>query len=76
MDYMTYRGIDYLHLDSTARALGVTTTTIRNWQRAGHINFERPLGPALTFVKRETVERLLKLRITAAMGAFIKETTP
>ncbi len=75
MDYMTYRGIDYLHLDTTARALGVTTTTIRNWQRAGHIKFERPLGPALTFVKRETVERIMQSRITPAMGAYIKETT-
>ena len=72
MDYVTYRGTDYLHIQSLAEAVGVSTATVRNWEKAGHLTFERPLGPVMTFVTRQTVERLMQLKITAAMGAFIR----
>lgn len=73
MDYVTFQGIDYLHIQPAAKALGVSTVTVRNWEKAGHINLCRPLGPVLVFVTRDTFERLMSLRITAAMGAFINE---
>jgi predicted site-specific integrase-resolvase len=72
MEFITVNGADYIKIQSLAQALNVCTATIYNWQRAGHLNFVWPLGKALTFVSRETAERLMKLKITAAMGAFAR----
>ncbi len=72
MDFITYQGVDYLHIDSAAKALGVSTATIRNKEKIGQITLERPLGPALTFVSRQAVEKLMRLKITPAMDSFIR----
>ncbi len=73
MQYISVGGTDYIHIQSLAEALGVSTATIYNWRRAGHLEFERPLGRALTFVSREAAERIMRLKITDAMGAFLKD---
>lgn len=72
MEYITFQGKDYIHIQALAVALGVSTTTLYNWHRAGHLTFCWPLGRAMTFVNRETAERLMRLKITSDMGAFIK----
>jgi predicted site-specific integrase-resolvase len=72
MDYITVRGKDYVHIQTCAVAIGVSTATIYNWHRAGHIDFCWPLGRVMTFVTRETAEKLMRLRITDEMGAFLK----
>lgn len=72
MQYVTVNGIDYLHIQSLAEALNVSSATIYNWHRAGHLQFEWPLGRVMTFVSRETAERFIRLRITDAMGACLK----
>ena len=72
MNYVTVNGHDFVKIQTLAQALNVCTATIYNWQRAGHLNFVWPLGRALTFVSRETAERLMRLKITDAMGAFVK----
>ena len=71
--YVTIAGTDYLHIQSLAEALNVSTATIYNWRRAGHIKLEWPLGRVMSFVSRETAERLFRLRITDAMGAFVRD---
>jgi len=73
MQYVTINGTDYLHIQSLAEALNVSTATIYNWRRAGHIEFEWPLGRVMSFVRRETAERLFRLKITDAMGAFMRD---
>ena len=72
MDYITVNGAEYIQVQTLAEALGVCTATVYNWKRAGQLDFARPLGKALTFVSRETAERLMRLKITDAMGAFLK----
>lgn len=72
MDYVIVNGSEYIQVHSLAEALNVCPATIYNWRRAGHFDFEWPLGKAMTFVTRETAEHLLRLRITAAMGAFVR----
>jgi hypothetical protein len=72
MQYVTINGSDYIHIQALAVSLNVSTATIYNWRRAGYIDFCWPLGRVMTFVTRETSERLLRLRITDAMGAFVK----
>lgn len=72
MQYVTINGSDYVHIQTLAEALNVSTATIYNWRRAGHIDFCWPLGRVMTFVTRETAERLMRLRITTAMGAFAR----
>lgn len=72
MEYVTFRGKDYVHIQALAVAIGVSTATIYNWHRARHIDFCWPLGRVMTFVDRETAERLMRLKITQEMGAFIK----
>lgn len=72
MEYVTINGKDYVKIQSLAEALNVCTASIYNWRRSGNVDFAWPLGRALTFVTRETAERLLRLKITAAMGAFLK----
>jgi predicted site-specific integrase-resolvase len=72
MRYVTIDGTDYIHIQALASNLKVSTATIYNWRRAGHIDFCWPLGRVMTFVDRQTAERLLRLRITDAMGAFVK----
>jgi hypothetical protein len=72
MYYVTIKGIDYVHIQTLAEALNVCTATVYNWRKAGHIQFEWPLGKAMTFVTRETAERLFRLRITDEMGAFVR----
>jgi hypothetical protein len=74
VNYVRVNGTDYVQVQSLAEALGVCTATLYNWQKAGHISFERPLGRALTFVSRTTAERLFRLKITSEMDAFIKST--
>ena len=73
MEIITVGGEDYLHIQSLAEALNVSTATIYNWRRAGHIEFEWPLGRVMSFVRRETAERLFRLKITDAMGAFVRD---
>lgn len=73
MHYVTINGTDYLHIQSLAEALNVSTATIYNWRRAGHFEFEWPLGRVMSFVSRETAERLFRLKITAEMGAFARD---
>jgi hypothetical protein len=70
MNYVTIAGRDYLLLQTFAQAINRTTATLYNYRRAGIVEFCYPLGKALTFVSRETVERFLRLRITEAIGAF------
>jgi len=72
MQYITINGTDYLHIQSLAEALSISTATLYNWRRAGHLQFEWPLGRVMSFVTRQTAERLMRLKITAAMGAFAK----
>jgi predicted site-specific integrase-resolvase len=72
MNFVTINGKDFVQIQTLAEALGVCTATVYNWQRAGHLAFSRPLGKALTFVSRESAERLMRLKITAEMGAFLK----
>ena len=72
MDYITVNGAEYIQMQTLAEALGVCTATVYNWKRAGQLEFVWPLGKALTFVSRETAERLMRLKITDAMGAFLK----
>lgn len=59
MEYVTVNGRDFVQIQTLAEALNVCTATIYNWKRAGHFDFSRPLGKALTFVSRETAERLI-----------------
>ncbi len=73
MDYVTVNGSDFVKIQTLAQALNVCTATIYNWHKGGHLNFVWPLGKALTFVSMETAERLMRLKITAAMGAFLKD---
>jgi predicted site-specific integrase-resolvase len=68
--YVTVDGNEYVRLQTLAEALGICTASLYGWRKAGHIDFCWPLGRALTFVSRETAERLLRLRITDSMGAF------
>lgn len=72
MNYITVNGNDYVQVQTLAEALGVCPATVYNWRKAGAFDFEWPLGRALTFVTRETAEQLFRLRITAAMGAFVR----
>ena len=72
MQYVTVNGTDFIQIQTLAESLGVCTATIYNWKRAGHLDFVWPLGKALTFVSKETAEHLMRLKITAAMGAFLK----
>lgn len=72
MEYVTVNGTDFVQIQTIAESLGVCTATIYNWRRAGMIDFEWPLGKALTFVSRETAEKLFRLKVTATMGAFAK----
>jgi predicted site-specific integrase-resolvase len=72
MQYIKINEIDYVHIQTLAEALNVSTATIYNWRRAGHIDFCWPLGRVMSFVTRETAERLMRLKITDAMGAFVK----
>jgi len=72
MEFMKYRGNEYVHLQTLADSLGVCTATVRNWEKAGHLTFAKPLGPTLTFVTRETAERLMRLRLTEAMKEFAR----
>jgi predicted site-specific integrase-resolvase len=72
MQYIKINEIDYVHIQTLAEALNVSTATIYNWRRAGQIDFCWPLGRVMSFVTRETAERLMTLRITPAMGAFVK----
>ncbi len=72
MQFIRINETDYVHIQSLAEALNVSTATIYNWRRAGHIEFCWPLGRVMSFVSRETAERLFRLRITDAMGAFVK----
>lgn len=72
MEYVTVNGSDYLQVQTLAEALNVCTATIYNWHKSGHLTFVWPLGKALTFVSRETAEKLFRLKVTATMGAFAK----
>ncbi|MGA2937692.1 MAG: hypothetical protein ABSF52_11410 [Syntrophobacteraceae bacterium] len=72
MNFITIDGQDFVQIQTLAQALGVCTASIYNWRRAGHVDFVWPLGRALTFVSRETAERLIRLKITSEMGAFLK----
>ena len=72
MQYVTVNGTDFIQVQTLAESLGVCTATIYNWKRSGAFDFEWPLGKALTFVSRQTAERLMRLKITDAMGAFLK----
>jgi hypothetical protein len=72
MGYITIDGTDYLHIQSLAEALNVSTATVYKWRRQGLLQLEWPLGRVMSFVCRETVERLFRLRITDRMGAFVK----
>jgi hypothetical protein len=72
MKYVTINGQDFIQIQDLAQALGVCTASVYNWRRAGHVDFCWPLGRALTFVSREAAERLMRLKITAEMGAFMK----
>lgn len=72
MEYVTVNGVDYVHIQTLAEALNVCTATVYNWRRAGHIAFEWPLGRVMTFVTRDTATRLMRLRITDAMGSFAR----
>jgi len=71
MEFITVNGADYIKIQTLAQALNVCTATVYNWHKAGHLKFVWPLGRALTFVSRETAERLMRLNITDAMGAFM-----
>lgn len=71
INYVSVNGSDYVRIQTLAEALGVCTASLYAWRRAGYIEFCWPLGRALTFVPREIAERLLRLRITNAMGAFV-----
>ncbi len=68
--YVTVEGNEYVRLQTLAEALGVCTASLYGWRKAGYIILCKPLGPALTFVDRETADRLLRLKITLTMGAF------
>ena len=70
INYVTVDGKEYVRLKSLAEALGICTASLYGWRKAGALDFCWPLGKALTFVDRETAERLLRLRITDSMGAF------
>jgi hypothetical protein len=72
MQFITIDGKDFIQIQTLAQALGVCTASVYNWRRAGLISFCWPLGRALTFVDRESAERLMRLKITAEMGAFMK----
>lgn len=72
MEYVRIRGKDYISIQAFAEALGVSTASIYNWRKAGHLSFAWPLGRVMTFVDRPTAEKLLRLRITDAMGAFLR----
>ena len=72
MNYVTVNGADYVQVQTLAEALNVCTATVYNWKRAGLLDFVWPLGRALTFVPRETAERLFRLKITAAMEVFAR----
>lgn len=72
MQYVTIDGKDFVQIQTLAQALGVCTASVYNWRRAGHVDFVWPLGRALTFVSREAAERLMKLKITAGMKAFVR----
>jgi hypothetical protein len=72
MEYVTVNGVDYVHIQTLAEALNVCTATLYNWRRAGHITFEWPLGRVMSFVRRDTATRLMRLRVTEAMGSFAR----
>jgi hypothetical protein len=72
MQYVTIDGKDFVQIQTLAQALGVCTASVYNWRKAGALDFCWPLGRAMTFVSRNTAERLMRLRITDAMGAFVK----
>ena len=73
MEIVVVNGREYIKIQSLATALNVCTGTVYNWRKAGTIEFCWPLGKSLTFVTRETADRLMRLRITEQMGAFIME---
>jgi len=72
IEYVTVSGKDYVQIQTLAEAMGVCSATLYNHRKAGLIAFCYPLGKVLSFVTRETAERLMRLRITAAMGAFAR----
>lgn len=74
MQIVTIDGQDFVQIQDLAQALGVCTASIYNWRRAGHVDFVWPLGRALTFVSRETADRLMRLKITTEMRAFLWNT--
>ena len=73
MEYITFKGQEYIHIQAFAEAIGVSTASVYNWRKAGHLSFAWPLGRAMTFVDRQTAERFIRLKITHAMGAFVKD---
>lgn len=72
MQYVTIKGMDYARIHTLAHSLGICTATVYKWRREGHLDFCWPLGRVMTFVDRETAERLIGLKITDAMGAFLE----
>ncbi len=72
MQYITINGIDYVHIQTLAEGLNISTATLYNWRKAGHIDFCWPLGKVMTFVNRATAQRLMRLKITDAMGEFAR----
>ncbi len=72
IQYITVEGIDYVHIQSLAEALGVSTATVYNYRRAGQIEFSWPLGKVMTYVTREEAEKIFRQKVTDAMGAFAR----
>ncbi len=73
MEFITVNGSDYVQNSNTGPGLKrLHGYGLQLAQMQDTCDFVWPLGKALTFVNRETAERLMRLKITAEMGAFLK----
>ncbi len=70
MDYVIIAGKEYLWVQNFAKAINRSLPTVYKYHKQGQLELCWPLGPALTFISRETVERFLRYRITETLGAF------
>lgn len=58
--YHMYKITDYLTIKEAAFFLGVTSNTLRNWERAGKITVYRNPQNAYRLYKKEDLEQLLE----------------
>ena len=56
---MSYNFKDYLKITEAAKFLGVTTNTVRNWEKSGKIKLYKSSISSYRFYKKEDLEEIL-----------------